>query len=367
MTLTFRTERADKHGHHNDRKFPLANAYHIDPTQSKHNMYWTYNGNTIDEFSEIERNFYEDHFAIFLEKINNRKIENKNRDRVMTIDEFRCSKRYQPEDLIIQLGDIQDHVTGEQLWTIVTAYAERFDRKFGENCKILDMALHLDEATPHVHIRRVWIAHDEDGHEFVSQKKALEEMSVVAPDCDKPISRYNNEKMSFSYDDRQLMIHECEEHGIDIDAPAKRHNKHLSSEKYKNRILWEGITAIEEYTHIKFTAIKEILDTFKKISETVSSLINHIEQCPILSDAEIEEGRKHRRIAEKLAYYIAKLNAYIHQLVRAKDLDDFLTDTLANNMQGNYIRKIGEQSNYEAYAQEELDKLRHSNDDDRDV
>lgn len=60
--------------------------------------------------------------------------------------------------------------------------------------------LHVDEATPHVHVRRVWFVEDEKtGHEIIGKNKALEELGIAPPRPDKSIGRYNNAKMTLSH------------------------------------------------------------------------------------------------------------------------------------------------------------------------
>ena len=112
------------------------------------------------------------------------------------IDQFYKSVYSRPEDKILQIGNINDNVDPDTLWKCAEAYRDKFNELYGDHCKILDMAMHLDEDTPHVHIRRVWIVQDKEGLERVNQTEALKEMDILRPDPSKPETRFNNAKIT---------------------------------------------------------------------------------------------------------------------------------------------------------------------------
>ena len=161
MKVTNRCARKDKAGKHNDRNFNLVNAPHIDQSKVNQNKYWTYNGDQEHSFAEVEKEFYARHFTDFIDVQNKKNSESRHKDRNKTLDSYYHGARTRPEDQLLQIGDKNNHATPEELWECAMTYMERFDQIYGDKCKILDMALHLDETTPHVHIRRVWIAEDE--------------------------------------------------------------------------------------------------------------------------------------------------------------------------------------------------------------
>lgn len=233
MKISNINARIDKSGKHNDRNFDLDYAPHIDQGKVSENKYYTYNGDSEHSFSEIEKEFYEIHFSEYIEMQNQKKEQQGHRERTQTIDDYAKQKRTRPEDKILQIGNEKEHVAGEELWRAALAYAEKFNDIYGDHCKIVDMALHMDEETPHVHVRRVWIAEDENGIEFVNQTKALEQMGLTRPDMSKPESRYNNAKMSFTKFDNQLFLETCLEQDIELDRTPGHKRKHLSVSEYK--------------------------------------------------------------------------------------------------------------------------------------
>ena len=234
MKVTNINARADSSGKHNDRNFDLDKAPHIDKSKVGENEYYTYNGETQLTFRELELEYYEHHFDQALEERNANYKKTRHPERVKTMEDIYTHKNTRPEDKILQIGDINEHATKEELWACALEYKDRFEEIFGDNCKILDMALHMDEATPHVHVRRVWFVEDEKGYEVINQTKALEELGIMPPRPDKPIGRYNNPKMSLTQTDIELFKSICFEHGLDIDmdTPAERKAR-LNTRDYK--------------------------------------------------------------------------------------------------------------------------------------
>lgn len=76
-----------------------------------------------------------------------------------------------------------------------------WEQKQFPGLKVLDVALHMDEqGAPHIHERRAWVYTDKAGNLAISQNKSLEQMGVELPNPNKPRSRFNNRKMTFSPD-----------------------------------------------------------------------------------------------------------------------------------------------------------------------
>ncbi len=360
MRLTFRNARIDKQGKHNDRNFNLELASHIDQNKLDQNKYWTYNGNNIDTFSQIEKEFYETNFSDYLNAQNERKISNGNRNRTKTMDEYRTG-RYQPEDKILQIGDIKEHLSGEKLWECALEYAEKFDERYGEHCKIIDMALHMDEATPHVHIRRVWMSQDENGLKCVNQSKALEDMGIRELDTTKPITRTNNAKITFTYDDRFLMEEICKEKGIELHKPVSRTLHHYPTQEFKSKKLMEAIESIEERTQVRYSSIPEIEDVFKKESESLNEAIQVFENCPLITEDEKEEAKKKKNIAASLTYYMELLNKNLEYINTEKSYDENIKELMKHTedrIKDAFIEKKGLKDEYLMYRDTQLDKIR---------
>jgi hypothetical protein len=223
---------------HNDRNFDPAHAPHIDVQKSAANKYWILDqdpsiGAPLEAFEDVERRFYDERFRAHLDAQNAKALRRRHADEVRTIDDYRKSERTCLEEQILQLGTQDDHAPG---WILEAIFEDQlaWEREHFPQVKLVDAALHMDEATPHIHIRRAWIAHDKDGLEEISQTKALKEMGVERPDPSKPESRYNSAKMTYTRACRDHLIELCRENGLHLElTPREASKAGLSLEDYK--------------------------------------------------------------------------------------------------------------------------------------
>lgn len=281
MRVSNRNARADTSGKHNDRNFDLEKAPHINRDKVHENKYYTYNDERNMSFRDIELEFYHNHFEPALDHQNEKYRKSRHKEKIRTVEQYYASKRTMPEDKILQIGDINEHASKEDLWECALEYKDKFEEIYGDNCKILDMALHMDEATPHVHVRRVWIAQDDRGNEIVSQEKALQQMGILPPDPQKETNRYNNAKMTFTQTDIELFKGICFEHGLDIEMePSRERRGHLNIQAYKE---------------------EQKLKDYDEIEQTISNLATFVKENPYLINAyadELEEAEE-KSLAER--------------------------------------------------------------------
>ena len=187
LKLTRHNGRAGTHGtynpKHNDRSFNLANSEHIDPERAKGNIYWDcYHGirSASDKdkqtaaFSDVEKMFYEIHYAHFVENQNARNAKIRHTERNRTIEDLLAGKKTCPEETIYQFGTLDEHASVEDLVLVVTEFMSEFHERFGTHVHLLDWALHLDESTPHIHERHVFDCENKYGEIAPQQEKALE-------------------------------------------------------------------------------------------------------------------------------------------------------------------------------------------------
>lgn len=245
MKATFLAGRVDHCGKHNDRNFDISSANHIDSERVHLNQYWTYN-NSGQTFEQSELEFYTKYFYNHVSEQNQRNTEARHPERNQTIESYYKNVRTQPEDIILQIGNRENSVDADSLWECALEYQKQFEQAYGKNCKILNMALHNDEETPHVHIRRVWIAEDDYGNLKVSQKMALQNMGFVRPDLDRRENNYNNPKISFTKCERKLFEEICREKGIDIQVDNREKREHLTISEFKKKKLKEETEQLEQ-------------------------------------------------------------------------------------------------------------------------
>lgn len=212
---------------HNDRQFDISQSDHIDPERSRGNRYWRWNQQDTPEqtFEDCEQVFYEKTFADYLQAQNQRHIESRHPSRVKTIEQYRQSRLGRPEQVIMEIGNSKTGAPDpDTLWTIIKAQLD-WERKTFPAVRVLDIALHVDEpdSAPHIHVSRVWIAHDKDGHQMQQQEGALREMGVQKPlpESVESRDRYNNRKMTYTRICREHLQELCREYGLDIETEPK--------------------------------------------------------------------------------------------------------------------------------------------------
>lgn len=229
MRATIHNGRTGKDGayntKHNDRNFNIKNAEHIDPERVKDNRYWNWTGNPETTFEAAEQAFYEKHIQKHLDAQNARYRAQRHAERAKTMDEYRKSPQTCPEEVILQIGKMGDTIPADMMARIIQEQINWEQQQF-PGVKVLDVALHMDEqGAPHIHERRAWVYTDRDGNLAISQNKSLEQMGVELPNPNKPRSRFNNRKMTFSRMCREHLLQICREHGLEIEEIPQEKSK----------------------------------------------------------------------------------------------------------------------------------------------
>ena len=218
---------------HNDRSFNISHAEHIDPERVKLNRYWNWTGKEIT-FEDAERAFYEKYIRQHLDAQNARYRAQRHAERAKTMDEYRRSPQTCPEEVILMIGKAGDTIPADMMARIIQEQINWEQKQF-PGVKVLDVALHMDEqGAPHIHERRAWVYTDKNGNFAISQNRSLEQMGVELPNPDKPRSRFNNRKISFSRMCREHLLQICREHGLEIEEiPQEKSRSGRTLEDYQ--------------------------------------------------------------------------------------------------------------------------------------
>ena len=228
---------------HNDRRFNPEHSEHIDNERVRQNIYWDcYQGYTTMEdqgkednfsFEQIELAFYEEHYGDYVMKQNERHVKARHPDRCKEVEDVWKNKKTCPEESIYQLGTIDKHASAETLVKIFEELKKEFENRFGSNVHIIDWALHMDEATPHIHERHVFEATNEYGEIEPKQEAALEELGFELPNPEKKRSKTNNRKVVFDSACRTMFLDICKRHGLELDEePSYGGRKYLEKQDY---------------------------------------------------------------------------------------------------------------------------------------
>jgi hypothetical protein len=254
MRVTYRGTRKNLSNKHNDRKFDISKAEHIDAEKQNQNVYWHAfkKDNPNMTFEEAEKMAYKDLFSDYVDYQNKKHIERRQYKRVRTTDDIWQNKNTKPEEVIFQIGskdDFPDQKVFGAIWIDLNKRMNKWRDEHGNCFYNLNFSVHLDETTPHVHLRRVWVARDpETGFKIPRQELALEQAGVPLPDPTKPKSRTNNRKITFDKMVRGWFQEVCLEHGLDITTEPLPTRKHKDKETYINEQIQAKQKELERLT-----------------------------------------------------------------------------------------------------------------------
>ncbi|MCC8196574.1 MAG: plasmid recombination protein [Ruminococcus sp.] len=313
MKLTRHNGRSGKNGtynpKHNDRQFDVANSEHIDEDRTANNLYWDfYNGYRFadskkpDEdatsFEKAENLFYSVRYGEFVKAQNARNEKNRHTERNRTTTDLLKDKRTCPEESIYQIGNVDDHVDPELLFQVVTDFFNELEKRFGTHVHILDWALHLDEATPHIQERHVFDCKNSYGEICPQQEKALEELGFELPDPSKKQGRHNNRKMTFDSACRAMLFDIARNYGLNLEQePEYGGRAYLEKQDFILAKQKEQIEAkeqrLEELT-LKIEDVETLIDDVTDIAydKAVEVVTNTVKTETHEEDIRLIEGTK---------------------------------------------------------------------------
>ena len=314
MRATTHNGRASRKGaylaKHNDRRFDLDKAEHIDQDRTEKNIYWhcMMPEHPEMDFEQVEQAFYTHTFKDGLQAKNAMYKQHGNDKNIQTIEEYRRNPRSCPEEQIFMLGNKDFYIPVKTLEQICKEQLAWEEKEFPQ-VKVLDYAAHADEqGAPHIHIRRAWIGHDKAGNAVIGQNKALKEMGVERPDTNKPQTRYNNAKITYTRKCREHLIELCRGYGIDIELqPRERSEMGLTQAEYKTRQEEKAAARAE----MRMKAAERTVNGFKEIEEQVSRQIN--DEYGELADIGLQKQSELSEI-DSLKAEKAKLQKEVEQL-----------------------------------------------------
>jgi len=205
---------------HNNREFFAKN---VNPEKVKDNIIYK---------QENLREVYQKLFGEALEKYNASKT--KTRDKITDYYEHisRTNKEKLFYEAIIQFGDKDTHAVGssdgENAKKMLDEYMKEFEKR-NPNLYVFNAVMHMDEATPHIHIDFVPVAKNQKrGLETrVSLKGALSQQGVEAKSI-----KYS-ERQQWAAKEKIIMAQIAKAHGYEVISKGI-HRPHLSVDEYKN-------------------------------------------------------------------------------------------------------------------------------------
>ncbi|MBR4982856.1 MAG: hypothetical protein IKY94_09875 [Lachnospiraceae bacterium] len=287
---------------HNDRNFNLDKATHIDQTRKNENFYINrYMDNTIT-FEECERRYYQENYLQGLEAQNEKYRKRRQYGYVRSIDDLMKAEKTQPKEMILQIGNKDNQPDKEILLQCIYEFNEEFNKRYGTNAHILNIAIHNDEKTSHAHIRFICDYTAKDGVKKICTDKALKELGIKPPKEKEKTDRYNNALQTFTEQIRFIWNTIIKRNGIEIDETViNPSRKHLTVLEYKDKKLQEEIenhnkqiagqgVEIRQKQNEIYTLDKQISTKKKKIKELEEKLYSNAQgenfknMCPVFDE-----------------------------------------------------------------------------------
>ena len=322
---------------HNQRKFTAEN---VDKSRSHLNkIYYS------DKIEDVYHQLFDEALKRYNEKQtrNDRKIEN-------YYDKIRSSKQEKPfHELIIQIGNKDDMAAesenGELAEKILDEYIKGFQER-NPNLKVFSAHLHMDEATPHLHIDFVpFTTGSKRGLDTrVSLKQALLSQGL------KGTSKGDTEWNRWVQSEKEVLAEIMLQHDIEWDQRGT-HREHLSVLDFKK----------EQREH-ELEKLETIIDDKKLehdlLNKRISNYNEALDKLTELEDA-LQNDEKYQ-LPEPQGFMTAK--AYKTKFAEPiiKELKKLVKSVLARSFEGweNYYRL--NQKNGRLYS-ENQDLIRENN------
>lgn len=185
VKVTLQSQRAGDTAKHNDRTM-YSQGYFNDlaPDDGIPNYHWTKEKFGIDS-DEMEHLMYE---SLYIDKIKQRNEMHASRyewakvfdlddedERAKAVDDFRW--KHPPRETIFQVGSMDNPIDREHAKKILIDRGEKMVAQQNENFIVLSYDVHMDEGSPHMHVRYLML----DAEGMPNVEGALKEMGVEPP------------------------------------------------------------------------------------------------------------------------------------------------------------------------------------------
>ncbi len=303
---------------HNNRNFIAEN---VDKDRTKNNV----------EYKNIPlEDAYHILFDEALERYNNKQ---KRADRKINnyLEHIQKSKQEKPfYEIIVQVGNREDMGIGSPNEAVAKRILEDYVRQFEErnpNLFVFNEVLHMDEATPHLHIDFIpYTTRSTRGLDTrVSMKKALEEQGFVGS------GRSDTETMAWLQSEKEALSYAMQWQGVEWENQGND-RQHLSVLEFKKEQRSKELTELEG----KVEELKETADNLEKTIETVTVLSTDEEfeeEYTLPEPQKLESAKSYKNriegLFEKLKAFVKK--AFVELLKTRSENQRLITKV--NNLQ----------------------------------
>lgn len=176
---------------------------------------------------------------------------------------------------IVQIGKVTDTAVVDEAGNmtedarvaaeVLEKYAQTFQER-NPNLYLFNCVLHLDEATPHLHMDYIPVAHGyKTGLETRnSLTKAFQQMGFA-----KAVSKKENETVAWQARERAYLTELCNQHGIEIEVLGVQRDN-LSLPEYKAAM--QEVAILEQQAQEMEEHNEELMEQVQKLAEQVDKL-----------------------------------------------------------------------------------------------
>ena len=334
---------------HNSREFYASN---VDPNRSHLN---------IEFCREDIRNVYHELFDEAQERFNAKQTRNDRR--IEDYYEKICSSKQEKpfHEIVLQIGNKDD--TGIHTELAETAkqclieYANGFQAR-NPTLHVFWSHLHMDEATPHLHIDFVpYITGSKRSMDTrVSLKQALAQLGF------KGGTRSATEWNQWVQSEKQVLAEIMLEHGIEWEQLGT-HEEHLSVLDYKKQERAKEVRALDTTIAEKQTQVSEIEQTLQSVRKQVVDL-DKIENVSVKKALLSDKVTLSRSDFENLLSAAKQYVVYRRQDDRLQGLLDAANDKIkqmegiVSELKQRVTALVSDLSNVEFWHKQELDKIK---------
>jgi hypothetical protein len=235
---------------HNNREFTFKN---VDPERTKNNV--TYASLPLDEA-------YEHCFGAAVQRFNDKQKRADRRIQTSYYEELfgkaqqstvatSANKQKSFYETLVQIGTKDDSGVGSADGELAANCLDEYMRGFqgrNPNFYVFNAVLHMDEATPHLHIDYIPVGHYSRGMDTQNGiAQALKEMGYgTGKDA---INRWR-------LAERKALEDICKQYGVEIAEPQKARGYSLTTHEFKEQIEAEKGQALKEVEEAKKEAVK---------------------------------------------------------------------------------------------------------------
>ena len=238
---------------HNNRKFIAEN---VDKNRTQNNR--TYRDLSLEKAYHIL-------FDGALQRYNDKQ---KRADRKIDnyLEHIQKSKQEKPfYEIIVQVGNRDDMGVGSPNERLAKRILEDYLRQFEKrnpNLFVFNAVLHMDEATPHLHIDFIpYTTRSTRGLDTrVSMKKALEEQGFVGS------GRSDTETMAWLESEKEALSYCMEWQGVEWENQGNN-REHLSVLEYKKEQRSKEVAELENEIKALITTAEDLTTTVDKVSD----------------------------------------------------------------------------------------------------